>query len=137
MVLFNGFDYNDGSHSSGISVLTRIGNNLFASGGSNGEIKVWDINMIGMLKYTFDWTTNSHKDIIKSMSTFADGELLISGSFDTTIKVWNMKNGTLIKTFDSTNGGHTWYVETVVQVARNVFASCGNDYDIKVWQLNY
>ena len=134
-VLFNSFDYNNGAHSSGITALAWIGNNLFASGASDGEIKVWDLNSIGMLKYTFDWTTNSHKDIINSLTSLADGELLISGSMDITIKVWDMKNGTLIKTLDSTNGGHRWFVETVVQVARNIFASCANDFDIKVWQL--
>ena len=135
-VLFNSFDYNNGAHSSGITALAWIGSNLFASGASDGEIKIWDLNSVGMLKYTFDWTTNSHKDIINSMTSFADGQLLISGSMDTTIKVWDVKNGTLIKTLDSKNGGHRWYVETVVQVARNIFASCGNDNDIKVWHLD-
>jgi WD40 repeat protein len=135
-VLINSFDYNNGAHSNGITSLAWIGNNLFASGASDGEIKVWDFGSQDMLKYTFDWTTNSHKDIINSMTSFADGDFLITGSMDTTIKIWNVKTGTLIKTLDSKNGGHSWYVETVVQVARNIFASCGNDNNIKVWELN-
>ena len=59
---------------------------------------------------------------------------MISGSLDSTIKVWNINNNTLshIKTFE----GHKNYVRQVIPLTNNIIVSGSDDYTIKIWDIN-
>ncbi len=46
-------------------------------------------------------TLESHTDTVKSVCVTPDGSLIISGSDDKTIKIWNLKTGNLLKTLKS------------------------------------
>jgi WD40 repeat protein len=38
-------------------------------------------------------------DLVESVEFSHDGKMLVSGSFDGTVKLWNVKTGGLIRTF--------------------------------------
>ena len=42
---------------------------------------------------------SGHTDSVSSLSVSRDGTLLISGSFDSTVKVWDIQTGGIVKTF--------------------------------------
>jgi WD40 repeat protein len=60
----------------------------------------------------------------------ADGLTLASGSFDQTIKLWNVQTGQLLRTLT----GHTDVVRSVAWSADGqVLASGSDDRTIKIW----
>ncbi len=82
-------------HSSSVGCIKRLSSNLIASGDGNGLIIVWN------------WSTgerifnlNGHTNAIYNSLDLYDEQTLISGSFDKTVKFWNITNGTLIQSID-------------------------------------
>ncbi|XP_074655540.1 uncharacterized protein LOC141909080 isoform X2 [Tubulanus polymorphus] len=87
-----------------------------------------------------------HNDLIESV--VADGSLLVSGSRDTTIKVWDMEIGAEIKSL----GGHSGTVSAVIilpndhtdkfvkeyeiEASDRICISGSSDCSIKIWSLN-
>ena len=55
--------------------------------------------------------------------------ILASGSVDRTIRIWNIKTGTSLKTLQ----GHTSFVNTVTFNQDGLLASGSNDRTIKIW----
>ena len=59
-----------------------------------------------------------------------DEQLIVSGSWDTTIKLWGVANGDLLKSFD----GHTESVYSVAFSRDGQYIASGlRDNTIKVW----
>src|SRR6266699_3952853 len=56
----------------------------------------------------FSWhctrTLTGHKDNVFSVAMSADGQTLASGSYDNTIKLWNLKTGDLLRTLTGHEG---------------------------------
>jgi len=79
--------------------------------------------------YTFGW----HSDWVKSVAISPDGQTLVSGSRDKTIKVWNLHTGKLSRNF----AGHSDTVETVaISPDGHIIVSGSRDKTIKVWNLH-
>ncbi|HEY9905014.1 MAG TPA: WD40 repeat domain-containing protein [Candidatus Sericytochromatia bacterium] len=79
--------------------------------------------------YTFGW----HSDWVKSVAISPDGQTLVSGSRDKTIKVWNLHTGKLSRNF----AGHSDTVETVaISADGHIIVSGSHDKTIKVWNLH-
>jgi len=57
-------------------------------------------------------------------------EIFCSGSFDKTIKFWNIKKGKCIQTLK----GHQGNVICLIKLKDNSFASCSNDQTIIIWK---
>ncbi|MBU6399009.1 MAG: WD40 repeat domain-containing protein, partial [Verrucomicrobia bacterium] len=94
----------------------------------SGELKLWRV-ADGTLVREFQ---DAHSDTVFSVSFAADGMHLASGAADKFVKVFDLTDGRLAKTFE----GHTGHV-LGVSWERNgrVLASCGADKVIKVWNL--
>lgn len=77
-------------------------------------------------------TLTGHSDVVESVAISPNGQILVSGSSDGTIKVWNLVTGLEIFTIK----GHR---DNVTSVAINpdgkTFVSCDGS-DIKVWNLS-
>jgi len=58
---------------------------------------------------------------------------LASGSFDHTIKIWDVKSGKCIKTLE----GHTDYVNSLAVLPDDTLASGSDDCNIKIWNINW
>lgn len=72
----------------------------------------------------------SHSGEINSVDFSQDGKTLATGSFDKTIKLWDIDNGELLRTFI----GHTNWVTCVTfsPDGKNL-ASASEDFTIKIW----
>jgi WD40 repeat protein len=78
---------------------------LVASG-SRGETKLWDLNK-GELICTFSehpWSKSGLVDEINTLAFSSDGQILVSGGADSTIKIWHIGARDLIDILHKHNG---------------------------------
>jgi len=78
-----------------------------------------------------EWKVN-HEKRINSISFSPNGKIIVSGSLDNTIKVWDVENGKLLATFR----GHTDSVSSVViSPDGETIVSGSFDKTIKIWDI--
>ncbi|MBD2438424.1 serine/threonine-protein kinase [Nostoc sp. FACHB-110] len=77
-------------------------------------------------------TLTGHNNNVKSLAITPDGQTLVSGSSDQTIKVWNLANGSLIGTLLSHSSG---VISVAISSDGQTLASSSNDQTIKIWNL--
>ncbi|MDW8030108.1 MAG: WD40 repeat domain-containing protein, partial [Armatimonadota bacterium] len=78
-------------------------------------------------------TLTGHTDSVTSVSFSPDGQILASGSWDKTIKLWRVSDGSLIGTLT----GHTNWVRSVsFSPDGQILASGSNDKTIKLWRVS-
>jgi len=82
--------------------------------------------------YVLANTLKGHSDPVTNVALSPDGQLLASGSWDNTIKIWNLGSGRLLRTLT----GHS---DSVLSVALSpdgqLLASGSWDNTIKIWNL--
>ena len=64
--------------------FSPVGNSILASAGGHNTIKLWSLRENTVKNLTV------HKDIVNSVAFSPDGKLLVSGSEDRTIKIWDV-----------------------------------------------
>jgi len=104
--------------------------------GSYRKIKVWRIpHMEGLTTFSPPQLLHSftgHTHIVRSLAISADGKILVSGSRDTTIKVWHLETGELLHTLQ----GHRDGVYAIaLSPDGQIIASGSVDKTIKLWHL--
>lgn len=72
--------------------FSPVDNSLVASAGGHDSIKLWD------LQENTVKTLTGHKDKVNSVAFSPDGKLLVSGSEDSTIKIWDVSQWQNIET---------------------------------------
>ncbi|MGB7442469.1 MAG: DnaJ domain-containing protein [Coleofasciculaceae cyanobacterium] len=78
-------------------------------------------------------TLTGHSSLVASVALSQDGRTIASGSFDTTIKLWQLSTGELINTLT----GHTKQVRCVnFSPDGHTIVSSSFDKTIKLWQVN-
>ena len=97
------------------------------------DIKLWDIdleNKIGRLRRTL----TGHTATVASLVFSPDFSIVVSGSDDKTIKLWNVATGDEVCTL---HGGHSLYIEDIAFVPNaHILASSSADRTINLWDLN-
>lgn len=76
-----------------------------------------------------------HQGWVTSLAYSADGQWLLSGGFDNTVRVWDAKQGTLIKQLVD----HTQWIRCVAFApaqAQRVAVSAGNAGCLQLWHLD-
>ncbi|MEL6232429.1 MAG: DnaJ domain-containing protein [Cyanobacteria bacterium J06627_3] len=104
--------------------LSRQGSLLAA--GSAAEIVMWNRHYQKRL-----FQLKGHSEAVSSLVFSADSQILISGSYDQTVRLWNANTGEHIDTFT----GHQAPVHSVAcSLDGNVIVSGSADKTVKVWQ---
>jgi len=101
--------------------------NRLASGTSNNEIIIWNLNnrnIINILKM--------HSMIVYCLTVFSNNQLFASGSQDKTIVIWNATNYETLQILK----GHNGSVNGLVGLSNHRLASCSSDKTIIIWNLN-
>jgi len=105
------------------------GSRLATGGGEasrSGELTIWK---------TADWNvereiTDAHSDTVYGLDFSADGRFLASGAADKFVKVFNVEDGTHVRSYE----GHTHHVMDVSWKGdRTSLVSAGADNVLKVW----
>ncbi|KAJ3557035.1 hypothetical protein NM688_g1690 [Phlebia brevispora] len=76
-----------------------------------------------------------HNSAIPSIQFSPDGRYIVSGSGDTTIKIWDAESGILLNTME----GHGGWVHSVVfnpNMNTKQIASVSNDRTLRIWDLS-
>jgi len=73
-----------------------------------------------------------HTEPVRSVAFSSDGRSLVSGSFDRTVKFWDMQTGGVIKTFHG-HTNHVWSVSISADCTR--IASGSDDLTIRLWDI--
>lgn len=72
---------------------------VLATASFDGTVKIWDIDS-GKCLYTL----TRHEDAVYAVSFSPDGKHLASGSIDSCIHIWKVKDGSLVKTYKGGGG---------------------------------
>jgi len=84
------------------------------------------------LKWRCVYTLPGHSSFVNSLAISPDGKILVSGSWDKTIKIWNLETGALIGTLT----GHSDRVNSVaISSDGKMLVSGSSDETIKFWNL--
>jgi len=101
-------------------------NNTIATGLVN------DITIFNALTGSQTAVLSGHTEYVISVAFSSDGTLLVSGSHDKTIKLWDVQTGGVVKTFH----GHTNTVLSVsISVDNTTIASGSADNTICLWNI--
>jgi len=82
-------------------------------------------------------TLKGHDSMVHSVTISPDGQLLVSGSSDKTIKLWELHSGKLLRQLGRWLSGHTGIVDSLVfSHDGKILASGSWDETIKLWFVN-
>jgi WD40 repeat protein len=102
-------------------------NNVVAVGLLSG-----DIIILSAITGSQSTTLSGHSNLVVSVTFSSDGVLLVSGSYDKTIKLWDIQTGGIITTFS----GHNDYVLSVsISTDSAMVASGSSDKTIRLWDI--
>jgi len=113
-----------------LSVAFSPDNRQICSGSMDKSVKIWNIH--GECKFTVD--QNQHTDWVSCVRYFHDAKqpIVISASWDKTIKVWDNQSMSLMHTFV----GHKAQINTLdLAPNTNLIASGGRDGKVNIWNL--
>ena len=119
------------------SVAFAPDGNTLASGSWDKTIKTWDARsselQLSIDARGPDHERKGHRGLVRSVAFAPDGNTLASGSYDTTIKLWDARSGEILRTLE----GHTSGVLSVAFVPDgNTLASSSLDTTIKLWDAH-
>jgi len=138
-------------HSSWVSAvaITLNGKQLISSSYDN-TLKVWNLETEGGF-FTFIWnlipddkpwnlisrrqrfTLTGHSNLVTAVAVTPDSKLAISGSWDNTLKVWNLEKRELM--FPPLTGHNSGVMSVAVTPDGKQVISASTDNTLKVWNL--
>ena len=125
-IIFNNFK-------ASVNMLLILSDNRLCVCSSDKSIKIFEIDNFNYLKLKID-KIKAHSDKIWCIEEIKN-KVLASGGYKD-IKIWtiNTNDLTLITSIDN---AHNDYLNKIIKLDYNEFASCSRDGKIKVWNDNY
>jgi hypothetical protein len=77
-------------------------------------------------------TLEGHQSMVSGVSISGDGQLIVSGSWDKTVKVWSMATGECLWTLE---GHHSYVTSVSISGDGKVIVSGSWDKTVKVWSM--
>jgi WD40 repeat protein len=102
-----------------VSEIVLLNNETFAIGAGK-EISIWNFMTRAQMQ-----RINAHARHVLTVAKIRD-DLLVSGSIDTLVKIWNYKSGHLLKNLSQ----HNERVNCVISFHNESIASCSHDKTI-------
>lgn len=112
-------------HNNRVKCVKYSPNNLFIISGQGNRITIWDVLTGNLIR-----TLTGHTNIINTVNYSFDGQFVVSGSVDETIKIWNASTGTLM---DTIIGHKIPIVDVRYSPDDKLIISAGIDNSIKIW----
>ncbi|MBS0358175.1 MAG: ankyrin repeat domain-containing protein [Proteobacteria bacterium] len=109
--------------------LVELSNGNLASGGWDGNVKIWNTETGAFLKALNHCAGGGQA--VYSLVKLSNGNLA-SGGWDGNIKIWNTETGTCLKTLNHC-AGNGQAVQSLVELSNGNLASGGWDGNIKIW----
>ena len=102
-------------------------NNTVAVGSDSG-----DIFLLNAVTGSQAGILSGHSNWVRSIAFSSDGVYLVSGSYDKTVKLWDMQTGGIVKEF----AGHNRQVQSVcISSNSTVVASGSFDQTVRLWDI--
>ncbi len=86
------------------------------------------------MNISFDKFNNGHTEFVRSLSLL-NNNILVSGSRDGSVKIWDLDLLKIRVTYNSSNLGHKNWVSSLAKFGSTSFASGSHDNEIKIWSL--
>ena len=75
-----------------------------------------------------------HTGLLSRVSFLPDGKRFVSGSFDKTIRIWDLTTGKEVQRFTAHRNEVTWF--SVSNEGRQLLSSDYNAHELRLWDLN-
>jgi WD40 repeat protein len=112
-------------HLDSVKCLAELSYDLVASGSEDGEIRIWDVN-----KGTHVRRWQAHPKPIKSLILLPRQKYLASLSIGKEIKIWNFKQGSLVRTLSLNE-----VVYSLTLLKNGDLVSGSNNGLIRIWNV--
>ena len=77
-------------------------------------------------------TLVGHRDWVMAVAVFEDSQRIVSGSVDSTVKIWDVESGACLRTLS----GHSSFLNAVAVFADNQRVVSGSgDRTVKIWDV--
>jgi WD40 repeat protein len=106
---------------------------LLATGGDNQTVLLWDIAQ----KRTIGSPLTGHTSSVTGLAFSPDGKYLVSSAFgDAEIRLWDVEEYALVKTFNASDFADNKIVSVVFSPDGKSFAACGISDNIIIWEVD-
>ncbi|CAF1080092.1 unnamed protein product [Brachionus calyciflorus] len=100
---------------------------------SDNSIKIWSLETCHLqktyrLEFRIERNLTGHKNKVSCLLKI-NNNLLASGSDDFNIKIWNVKNGNILRTLE----GHVGCVHCLDKMEDKFLVSCSKDCNVRIW----
>lgn len=117
------------THETGVNCAIFKGETII-TGGKNAHIALWNWKTGKQLKQI-----PAHNYAVYDFVFLNNQQLLVSASFDKSIKIWDAENFSILKRLERKDGGHSHVVNRLAKITENSFLSVGDDRQVICWEV--
>ncbi|KAG2032336.1 WD40-repeat-containing domain protein [Suillus americanus] len=124
-----GEDWRDENNAVRSMALSPNGKTIASgSGGSDYNVRLWDVKT---KKVISNWIGHTH--VVCALCWSAGGKQVVSGSWDGTARIWNVKSGQTVLMIET---GHNWVYAVMYSPDSSKIATGGDEENaVKIWDV--